>query len=360
MHNQQVLLPEVAAQFCPVDSALEWRALGSGHIHDTFLLRSATAPLLVLQRLNTQVFPQPERIVDTHLKVYQHLIAQPDFPLRLPAPVPTITGDWLYRDSSGSPWRALAFLEGTYAVEQSTSPAQIRQSAEAVAIFLCGLKGLDPANIEPALPGFHDSLARLVHFEAAIANNAAERLKHVTEEVAYLRAEAEVFHLVKNLNFPARVVHTDPKIGNLLFDAESHAAVAVLDWDTIMGGAIPGDFGDMVRAMAGTAGEAEADLSKVQLNDTLFRALVEGFLPPLAQVITPLEINHLVTGARWIILEQMMRFLTDYLNGDVYYKTAYAEHNLVRSRNQMTLYQAVKRKELALNSMVKEVFEKMF
>jgi len=151
------------------------------------------------------------------------------------------------------------------------------------------------------------------------------------------------------------VVHTDPKIGNLLFDVSTNEAIAVLDWDTIMPGAIPADFGDMVRAMACTVGEDEADFSLVDLDETLFQALAEGFLPPLKDMLTPLEIENLVTGARWIILEQMMRFLTDFINGDVYYKTAYAEHNLVRARNQMALYQAVKKKEIKLQTMINQL-----
>lgn len=355
MQDYQNILPEVTRQFSPVGAELHWRALGSGHIHDTFLISTKEGPLLVLQRLNTTVFPVPERIVDTHLKVYHHLAAQQDFPLRLPAPVPTHTGEWLYFDTEGAPWRALAYLDNTYAVEQSTSFAQTRQAAEAVGIFLRGLEGLSTETLQPALPGFHDGLARFGHFEAAVANDLVDRLHLVAKEVAFVREEAAVFHLVKKLGFPERVVHTDPKIGNLLFDVSTNAAIAVLDWDTIMPGAIPADFGDMVRAMACTVGEDEADFSLVDLDETLFQALAEGFLPPLKDVITPLEIENLVTGARWIILEQMMRFLTDFINGDVYYKTAYAEHNLVRSRNQMALYQAVKKKEVKLQGMINQL-----
>lgn len=359
MQDYQNILPKVTRQFSPVGAELHWRALGSGHIHDTFLVSTEEGPLMVLQRLNTTVFPVPERIVDTHLKVYHHLAAQQDFPLRLPAPVPTQAGEWLYFDAAGAPWRGLAYLDNTYAVEQSTSPAQTRQAAEAVGIFLRGLEGLSTETLQPALPGFHDSLARFGHFEAAVANNPVDRLSLVAKEVTFVRDESAVFHLVKKLEFPERVVHTDPKIGNLLFDSRTHAVVAVLDWDTIMPGAIPADFGDMVRAMACTEGEDEADFSLVDLDETLFQALAEGFLPPLKDVITPLEIDNLVTGARWIILEQMMRFLTDFINGDVYYKTAYAEHNLVRARNQMALYQAVKKREGYLQNMINQLKTKI-
>lgn len=355
MHNYTALIPEIVAQFIPNNKVLEWHVLGSGHIHDTFLITAENQDHFVLQRLNTQVFPQPEHIVNNHWKVYQHLAAQADFPLQLPKPIAAQDGKWLVNDHHNGYWRATTFIGHTYAVERSETPAQTRLAAEAVGIFLRGLDGLNPVEITPALPGFHDSVQRLQQFEQAVEENLVNRLQLVSPEVEFIKAEADVFYLVEQLLFPVRVVHSDPKIGNLLFDYNTHAAVAVLDWDTIMPGVIPSDFGDMVRTMAATCPEDEADLSKVGLDHALFTALVEGFIPPLRKVLTSLEINHLITGARWIILEQMMRFLTDYINGDIYYKIAYPAHNLVRARNQMALYQAIKIQDAALATIVKKI-----
>ncbi len=355
MYNHTLHFSTIAAQFVPTNAPLQYHTLGSGHIHDTFLITSESASPFVLQRLNTHIFQQPAHIMDTHLKVYQHLAAQPDFPLRLPAPIAALDGNWLVKDVGGSYWRALVFIANTYAAEQAETPQQTQQAAEAVGIFLRSLEGLPPENLVPALPGFHDSLKRLQDFEQAVEENRAKRITFLRPEINFIRAESDVFYLVEQLQFPKRIVHTDPKIGNLLFDKTTHDAVAVLDWDTIMPGAIASDLGDMVRTMAATCAEDEADLKKVGLDLNMFTALVEGFIPPLKSVLTDLEINHLVTGARWIILEQMMRFLTDYLNGDIYYKIACKEHNLVRARNQMVLYQAVKMQESVLLKMVQKI-----
>lgn len=347
-----IISPPIAAQFGVGDPDVRWQSLGTGNIHDTFLITSAHHVPFVLQRLNTRVFPQPAHIVDTHLKVYQHLAAQPDFPLRLPAPIATPSGDWLVQDATGGYWRALVFLENTYAVEQPETLEQAQQAAQAVGIFLNGLADLSPTEITPALPGFHDSVQRLQHFEKAVKENRAKRIASVQSEINFVKKEADVFYIIQSLPFPERLVHTDPKISNLLFDKNTRAPVAVLDWDTVMPGVLPGDFGDMVRTLAATAPEDEADLNKVDLNVELFTALVNGIIPPLRAVLTELEIQHLVTGARWIILEQMMRFLTDYLNGDVYYKIKYAKHNLIRARNQVKLYQAVQKQEVHLLNII--------
>lgn len=353
MQDYTSFLPQIVAKFDNTDAEMKWRTLGAGHIHDTFLITTTRNNNFVLQRLNTQVFPQPEHIVNNHWKVYKHLAAQADFPLQLPKPIAAQDDNWLVKDSKDGYWRATAFIANTYATERSETPAQTRQAAEAMGIFLQGLEGLNPAEIMPALPGFHDSVQRLQHFEQAIQENVAKRGSLVQPEIEFVRRKAEVFYLVEQLHFPIRVVHSDPKIGNLLFDNNTHAAVAVLDWDTIMPGAIPSDFGDMMRTMAATCSEDEADLSKVGFNITRFTALVNGFIPPLRDWLTPPEFAHLITGARWIVLEQMMRFLTDYINGDIYYKTAYSEHNLVRARNQMALYQVVKMQENELVEIVK-------
>ncbi|MFN7119266.1 MAG: phosphotransferase enzyme family protein [Saprospiraceae bacterium] len=342
----------VVANFIGKDVFFTVRKLGSGHIHDTYFIHPQNKSPFVLQRLNTQVFTQPLDLINTHLQVYQHLNAQKDFPLQLPKPIAAVNGNYLVQDKQQNVWRAMDFIANSYAVERSENTQQTQQAAEAVGIFLRGLAGLDPDVITPALPGFHDSLQRLQVFRQAVAENRAGRLSNVQTEIYFLEQEAAVFYLVEDLKFPKRVVHSDPKIGNLLFDLDTHAAIAVLDWDTIMPGAIPSDFGDMLRTMAATCPEDEADLSKVGLDYQLFNALVKGFVPPLCGWLTEVEINHLITGARWIILEQMMRFLTNYLNGDVYYKINYPEHNLIRTHNQMTLYQVVKKEEQNLVNII--------
>lgn len=335
------ILPHFDITYTPSN----WSVLGVGNIHHTFLISSSTNQKLVFQKINTNIFNNPDILINNYHNIYKHLKSIKHFPLRLPAPVGTKDERRIVQDETGGYWRAFEFVENTFAMDRSESAALTQKAAEAVGIFLRHLDGLPPSMIVPAIPGFHDSVQRLQFFEDAVRLDRVNRKKEVLAEIEFIRQEASVFHLVNDLQLPERIVHADPKIGNLLFDQDTYEVIAVLDWDTIMPGTLISDFGDMVRTMAATCPEDEVDVHKVWLDITLFEALVNGFLKPLRGWITHLEINHLITGARWIILEQMMRFLTDYIDGDIYYKISYPYHNLIRARNQMKLYDTVKDKE---------------
>lgn len=342
MAGPSTLLPDrallAAQQFAPLATSLQ--RLGDGHIHDTFLV-ATPGGFFVLQRLNTGVFPEPELLIRNHQQAFQALAAQPELPLRLPELRSTPAGAFLVQDEWGDYWRALRYLAGTFAVEATPSLAQIEAAAAAVGHFLGGLQALAPTALQAALPGFHDSWHRWGPFVEVVAANPHGRNVAAQDLIAFLEAESPLFAAVEKNNLPLRVVHADPKLGNVLFDQQTGQAVALLDWDTLMPGVIPTDFGDMVRAMAASAPEDEADLDRVAIDPRAFQAIVTGFLPPLRRYLTPAEIDYLFTGAQWIILEQCLRFLHDYLAGDRYYKIAYPEHNLVRARNQQKLYQSL-------------------
>jgi N-acetylhexosamine 1-kinase len=273
----------------------------------------------------------------------------------LPALLPGEDDQGYCLDEQGHCWRATEYLPGSIGVESAETPRQAEQAAAAVGIFLQGLADLDPALVQDTLPGFHESWTRFEHFQKAVAGDAAGRLASVHSEVAFVQREARIFDYIKNLGLPQRVVHNDPKIANVLFDARSGEAIAVIDWDTIQAGSFLSDFGDMVRSMTPSFSEDEADFDKVELVMPLFEALARGFVPNIQQVMTPLEKANLLQGAFWIILEQMMRFLGDYLNGDVYYKVRYPEHNLVRARNQQALYVSIQRREPELARMLNDL-----
>ena len=331
---------------------LQLAPLGSGNINDTWLGTSVQGEKLVLQRINTIVFPYPDRIMHNYRVVLAHLRSK-NINLELPGLLPGIDGQGYLFDEEGNCWRAVDYLAGSVAVEHAENPEQAQQAAAAVGTFLNGLADLDPQLVQDTLPGFHDSLSRFQHFQKAVEQDVAGRLAEVREEVAFVQKEARVFQHIHDLGLPLRVVHNDPKIANVLFDAHSGEAISVIDWDTIQAGSILSDFGDMVRSMTPTFSEDEADVNKVEVVLPLFEGLASGFVPKTQAALSPVEKDHLLQGAFWIILEQMMRFLGDYLNGDVYYKVRYAEHNLVRARNQQALYQSIQKREEELQAILK-------
>ena len=325
---------------------LQLAPLGSGNINDTWLGTSVQGEKLVLQRINTIVFPYPDRIMHNYRVVLAHLRSK-NTNLELPGLLPGIDGQGYLFDEEGNCWRAVDYLAGSVAVEHAENPQQAQQAAAAVGTFLNGLADLDPQLVEDTLPGFHDSLSRFQHFQKAVEQNAAGRLAEVREEVAFVQKEARVFQHIHDLGLPLRVVHNDPKIANVLFDAHSGEAISVIDWDTIQAGSILSDFGDMVRSMTPTFSEDEADVNKVEVVLPLFEGLASGFVPKIQAALSTVEKEHLLQGAFWIILEQMMRFLGDYI------KVRYAEHNLVRARNQQALYQSIQKREEELQAILK-------
>ena len=346
-------LKSIADAFCVRQvGQVQIQPLGAGNINDTYLVASPDLPkAFVLQKINRQVFKTPWDVIENSGKLYRHLSGK-GLALALPEPLLAQDGTLYYIDGEEDYWRAFSYISPSHTVEYATTPDMAFRAGEAMALFLSGLSDLDPGEIVPVIPHFHDSSLRLVSFKEVLAADLVGRVSVCEEEIAFLLKECDVFRQVDASGFPQRVVHNDAKIGNMLFHPETGQAIAVIDWDTAMPGAIPSDFGDMVRTMTTTLGENDPRYEQVHLRRDWFEALARGFVPPLRQVASPVEVEGLVLGAKWIILEQMMRFLGDYLQGDTYYKTAYPDHNLVRARNQKALYCSLLQQEDDLQRIV--------
>lgn len=345
----------IAQSFCTPGAILEALApLGEGNINDTYLVRtSGPVNRFVLQKINRNVFKQPEEVIVNAGKLYRHL-KEKALPLRLLEPITAHGGTLYVRDEAGDYWRAFVYIPDTVSLDHAQTPELAFKAAQGMALFLSGLSDLDPASLSEVIPHFHDSLWRLRGFEEAVLRDAAGRLNQVQQEVDFIRKEKKVFEQVAEAGFPQRVVHNDAKMGNYLFSRDGEKVVAVIDWDTAMPGAIVSDFGDMVRTMATSLSENDPRFDQVVLRKAWFEALVRGFVPPMKPFVQRVELEQLLLGAKWIILEQTMRFLGDYINGDTYYKIQYPEHNLVRARNQQALYQSLLDQESALEEVVRE------
>lgn len=335
----------VAQQFFTFDRWLGAKAVGNGHINDTYRIDFETdgnVQSFLLQRLNDHIFQQPEIVMDNIRKVSDFLAGQ-DYPYRVTHPVATLAGELSHKDHIGNHWRIFPFISNSYVPEGQVSPEVAFEAAQAYGAFARALRDFPAEELSETIPGFHDTDRRWNVFEEIRKQDPAKRVQQSAAEMAALGEARAVFDTIgrmkKSGELPMRVTHNDTKAGNVLFDKATHQALAVIDLDTVMPGTILSDFGDMVRTFA--PDRAEDHPQEVTLRPEIVEALEAGFLSQTADFLTETERNHLMLGAAWITGEQALRFLTDWLAGDVYYKIDYPEHNLTRARNQLALFRVI-------------------
>ena len=330
---------------------------GHGHIHDTYAARfrkaDGTIARYILQRINRHVFPQPEAVMHNIEQVTDHLrrkiTAQGGDPARQTITlIPTVEGTTFYRSPQGDCWRAEVLIEGARTYETAASPAHVYQAAKAFGRFQRLLSDFPPGQLFETIPDFHHTGQRFQALVEAVARDAVNRARQATAEIAFAEKRAgEVRVLVDRRAagaIPERVIHNDTKLNNVMIDDETGEGICVIDLDTVMPGLAVYDFGDAVRGGANPAAEDERDLSQVGLDLTLFEHLARGYLEETRDFLTPAEMDSLAFAAKLISFEQGLRFLTDYLNGDVYYRTHRPDHNLDRCRTQFKLVSDIEAK----------------
>jgi thiamine kinase-like enzyme len=343
---------EVANTFLESPADEKIPTLGNGHINDTYLVSDKNnGNRIVLQKINTHVFRDPRKVVDNHLTIYHHL-KQQSSDLKILEPIKNISGDYLYIDKHRQAWRAVTFIPDTFAIESTDTTDIIYSAAKMLGLYLRELSNLSAEKLHDTIPNFHNSILRTRVFSYSVAQGIPERTKQAKKEIQWIREQQSVFIKITRLSLPVRAVHNDAKIGNILFDKKSGQACAVIDWDTTMGGSVLSDFGDMVRTIASTTAEDDPDLAGVEIDYHRFEALTRGWLDGVGAILTQVERENLLLGAHWLILEQAIRFLGDYLMGDKYYKIKYPEHNLVRAKNQLKLFHSFIEQESALQKLI--------
>ena len=331
-------LNAVVASFFDANAPLACIPFGNGHINDTYHL-SIPEGVFLLQKINKSIFPNANAVMENMYLVAKHLQTK-GHPLVL-MPKLTITGELFHTDRTGNAWRVLPFFEHTRSFDVVENESQAYEAARAFGAFTAALHDLELQKLHYTIPNFHSGIHREQQFQKAIANAVQERISRSEKSIHFISKNSKLFGAVASLSTPLRVTHNDTKINNVLFDSKGKKALAVIDWDTIMPGHLLADFGDLVRTAANAGKEDEGDLDKVFARKEIIEALTAGYMEALQGIITKVECDNLLLGARWITLMQAMRFLTDYLSGDVYYKISYPEHNLVRARNQIRLFQTL-------------------
>jgi len=329
---------------------------GNGHINQTYLLVTSRPHLYILQGLNTSVFPNIPGLMNNLIAVTDHLRTKTDDPRRALQLVPTVDGQPYLSCENGEYWRMYEFVLDSLCLEKPETADDLYQSGIAFGQFQNQLADFPAETLSETIPRFHDTPDRYRLFHEAIKADKAGRLKDVQAEVdAYLAYEKDadaLMSLCRSGELPLRVTHNDTKLNNVMLDAATRTPLCVIDLDTVMPGLAANDFGDTIRFGASTAAEDEEDLSKVEMSLELFEAYASGFLSACGSRLTPREIETLPWGAKLMTLECGVRFLTDHLNGDVYFHISRPGLNLIRCRTQIKLVQDMEKKWDEMNAVI--------
>lgn len=346
--------------------ALAVEPLAGGHIHESYVVTLASPGAerrrVLLQRINTRVFPDVAKLMENVVRVAQHLAsteasrATPPHRREYLRLVATRAGGFTHVTGAGEVWRLMNFIEPSVTYEVARSHEIAERAAFAFGDFQRRLLDLPPPALHETIPNFHDTPRRFEALEAAVASDAVGRAGTAAAAIELARRyearASALLDLQRAGTLGARVVHNDAKLSNVLFDAASDEPVCVVDLDTVMPGLGLYDFGDLVRSMGNPSREDEWDVDQVEVDPARFAALARGYLCGLGDARASTERDHLVTAAVVITLEQGVRFLTDYLCGDAYYRVTRGRHNLDRARTQLKLVGALLRQERELRAAV--------
>ncbi|MCX6279677.1 MAG: aminoglycoside phosphotransferase family protein [Bacteroidetes bacterium] len=358
-------LIQIAGQFIPECHITSIKPFGSGHINDSYLVTTTpvSAQDYVLQRINHQIFKNVPQLTENILKVTTHIRERlskepkkfPDF--QVFQQLQCKTGNYFFQADEGDYWRVIDYIKGSRSYDVVENPEMAYQAGKAFGIFQKLTSDLGANSLYEILPNFHNIQVRLDNFHKTIENDPADRVKTCQKEISFVEQRAGEMHQILRLGesggIPLRVTHNDTKINNVLFN-DRNKAISVVDLDTVMPGYVLYDFGDAIRTGASASAEDEPDLEKVNFNLPLFEAYTKGYLEIARGFLTQPEIDHLAFSAKFMTYLIGLRFLTDHLDGDRYYKIHFPGHNLVRARAQFRL---VERMEESFSKMETIVFK---
>lgn len=329
---------------------------GHGHINSTFKINTSTGAEYILQRINKYVFKDPVRLMGNISAVTEYLrerVTDPRMALHF---IPAFDGKFYHVDEQGEFWRMHEFVGG-FCLDTPETKEDFYQSALAFGRFQSMLAQFPADTLYETIPEFHNTIDRYRQFKEAIAKDPCGRLAGVKAEVDFLLEREELGGTLQRMRqsgeLPLRVTHNDTKLNNVLLDQETRKSLCVLDLDTVMPGLSLYDYGDSIRFGAATAAEDEKDLSKMNMDLELFAVYTKGYMEA-CPTLTDKEVEMMPMGALLMTLECGMRFLTDYIDGDHYFRTAYPEHNLDRARTQLKLVADMQNKWEVMNRIVAE------
>ena len=356
---------DVTSHFQMPGDYLGHRPCGNGHINDTFVVafsQGGNRVRYIVQRINHHVFKQPDVVMDNIIRVTTHLADkmrrsnEPEIHRRVLTLVPCRNGNLWHCDDNGNNWRAYIYIEGAGAHDHVDSPALAREAARSFGNFQKSLVDLPGPRLRDTIPNFHNARVRFDDLMRAVDKDIAGRVAANSEDIAWVMEREEMVDVLLDLHekgeLPERITHNDTKINNVMIDNVSGEGVCIMDLDTVMPGFALYDFGDLVRTTTISCAEDEQDLSRVQMRLPLYEALIKGYLSSAGDFLTDCEREHLGFSGKLITFTIGMRFLTDHLNGDTYFKIHREDHNLERFRVQAKMVESIEAQEDAMASIL--------
>lgn len=365
--KSEILLEKLFDKFLVKGTFLEGTPYGSGHIHDTFLVRTAEPGLddYIFQKFNNNVFRDIGKVqenisrVTAHLKKKIELIPGSDPKRETLTVVPAKDGSLWLTDDEGSLWRAFLFIPGHRSYDLVDSPGKAFEGGKMVGRFQAMLSDLEEPPLHETIPFFNNTAKRTETFYIKISEDTAGRVKITGPECSFVDERAEsmkaIYNLVSEGKIPVRITHNDTKFNNILFDEFTGKALCIIDLDTVMPGYVHYDFGDAIRTAANKGAEDDKDLSKVEMDIDIFEAYTAGYLSEIKNVLNETEIEYLAFAPLVNTFIQGVRFLTDYIDGDKYYKIHHEHHNLQRARAQFKLVESMESHYREMKKIVREL-----
>ncbi|MDR0413978.1 MAG: aminoglycoside phosphotransferase family protein [Prevotellaceae bacterium] len=344
-------LIDIVNKFAFEGKVEEVKPLGAGHINDSYMVRTqGEAPDYVLQRINHQIFKDVDALQNNIKRVTEHIRKKltekgvSDITRRVLTLTPTTQGTLYYRSADGNYWRLMLYIANSKSVDE-VSPALSFLAGRAFGDFQAMLADLPEPPLVETIPNFHNIESRLADFREAVKNNLAGRLSKVKYMVDEIEKRSDDLCISESLQhewrIPRRINHCDTKVNNILFDKDTDEVLCVVDLDTVMPGFVMSDFGDFMRTAANHGKEDDENLDNVYFRMDIYESYTNGYLETAQSFLSPFEIEMLPFGARLLTYMQTVRFFTDYLNGDTYYKIKHPEHNWQRTKAQMKLLQSI-------------------
>ena len=375
MQNTEIMR-NIVSRFETVGTVEEIKPLGPGFINDTLIVKcndNGVEVRYILQRKNHHVFPDVPGMMNNIIMVTEHIKAKvaaaggdperealtvvkrrPDSITEAESAQPY--NNLYYKDEDGNYWAMCTFIEGSVTYERADTPALAFKGGQGIGKFQAQLADFTTP-LSETIKGFHNIRWRFQQWDEAVNKDAAGRVKDLAEEISWIESRKEemlaFWSLVENGTIPTRVTHNDTKISNILFDAAGEV-LCVIDLDTCMSSTSLNDFGDAIRSYTNTGAEDDRDLSKVSMSLEMFKAYAEGYLSERKESMTASELEWLAFSARYITFEQVLRFLMDYIDGDVYYKTNAPDHNLVRTHAQYKLLQSMEEQYAQMQEVIRK------
>ena len=350
-------LHSIASQFELKGAIAEISPLGEGFINDTFVIKTeGDDPNYILQRKNHKIFPDVPGMMDNIKAVTDHIKAKVADPLRETLTVIPAKDGKLYVQDGENFWAVCLFISGTTTYDRADSTELAYQGGLGAGRFQALLADFDKP-LNETIKGFHNIRWRFQQWDETIAADPIGRVEELQEEISWIESRRkemmDFWALVEDGTIPSHVSHNDTKLSNILFNSSDGSMLCMIDLDTVMRSTSLNDFGDAIRSYTNTGAEDDKNLDNVSMNLDMFKAYAEGYLHEQRDTISKSELEWLAFSARYITFEQVLRFLMDYIDGDKYYKTAYPEHNLVRTHAQYKLLQSMEAQYDAMCKVIK-------